>query len=295
MKIPRDIMERTDLTATAKMVYAMIADRIGENTDCWPGIRRLAKDLGVWEGAIRRAVSELESASLIAVSRPAGNPRGQTNRYRLMDVAEIATCPKQLRSVTDTRHVAETATTRSGNRYDDVAETAAQLDQENYTHELDQEKKTQSLVQVPLSEIEKAKPRIQKSQIEAIYQAYPKHVGHGAAVKAIEKALARIAADPTRNGEPAAFLLDRVTVYATARAGQDPQFTPHPATWFNQERYLDDPEQWKETDHGKYRADQNPSRSRNEGNFRQYAELSRRAQAVADAAAAARQQAAKGH
>jgi hypothetical protein len=30
--------------------------------------------------------------------------------------------------------------------------------------------------------------------------------------------------------------------YAGERAGQDPQFTAHPATWLYQERWLDDTE-----------------------------------------------------
>jgi hypothetical protein len=66
---------------------------------------------------------------------------------------------------------------------------------------------------------------------QAIYDAYPRKVGKPAAVKAIAKALAKI---------PAEELLARVQAFAESRKGQDPNFTPHPATWFNQERYADD-------------------------------------------------------
>jgi hypothetical protein len=36
-------------------------------------------------------------------------------------------------------------------------------------------------------------------------------------------------------------LLEKTLAYAQSRVGQDQQFTPHPATWFNQERFNDEP------------------------------------------------------
>lgn len=71
---------------------------------------------------------------------------------------------------------------------------------------------------------------------EKIYAEYPRKVGKPDALKAINRALATHGAD---------LLLERTKAYADARAGQDHQFTPHPATWFNQERFNDDPETWK--------------------------------------------------
>jgi len=69
-----------------------------------------------------------------------------------------------------------------------------------------------------------------ESQIQALYDAYPKKVGRGQAVKAIRTALKKIAFTE---------LLDAVQRYAKTRKGEDPQFTPNPATWFNGERWLD--------------------------------------------------------
>lgn len=70
---------------------------------------------------------------------------------------------------------------------------------------------------------------------EKIYSAYPKKVGKPFALKAIQKALEK---------HEAAFLLDRTKAYATAR-GSNLNFVPHPSTWFNQERFNDDPATWK--------------------------------------------------
>tara|TARA_R110000824_G_scaffold155562_1_gene328327 strand:+ start:453 stop:1016 length:564 start_codon:yes stop_codon:yes gene_type:complete len=72
-------------------------------------------------------------------------------------------------------------------------------------------------------------------QAMALYLAYPRKVARAAALRAIRKALI---------GEPFDLLLDAVQEYADARNGQDSQFTPHPSTWFNQERWADDRSDW---------------------------------------------------
>jgi hypothetical protein len=72
---------------------------------------------------------------------------------------------------------------------------------------------------------------------EAIYQRYPRKEGKADAIKAILKAMKR---------HDAKFLLERTEAYAEAIAWKERQFIPHPATWFNGERFNDDPEAWKE-------------------------------------------------
>lgn len=72
-----------------------------------------------------------------------------------------------------------------------------------------------------------------KDVLEGIYQAFPRRVGKDAALKAIGKALVRTRLDPE-------VMLQRVQAYAKSREGEDPQFTPYPATWFNQGRYEDE-------------------------------------------------------
>ena len=79
---------------------------------------------------------------------------------------------------------------------------------------------------------------------ESVYQAYPRKVAKGAALKAIAKALDTLAkrADVT---DPTAWLLARVRAFADSPAGKAGQYTPHPATWFNRGSYDDDPEEWQ--------------------------------------------------
>ena len=74
-----------------------------------------------------------------------------------------------------------------------------------------------------------------EEQAVALYRAYPRKVAKGAAIKAIKRALRK---------EDFEVLMEAVTAYADAREGQDRQYTPYPATWFNQERWEDDREEW---------------------------------------------------
>ena len=71
---------------------------------------------------------------------------------------------------------------------------------------------------------------------EDIYQAYPKKVGKGSAIKAIKKAIKTI--NPNE-------LLEIVKVYSTKVDGQDKKFIPHPSTWFNDMRWEDDQSTWE--------------------------------------------------
>ena len=84
-------------------------------------------------------------------------------------------------------------------------------------------------------------------QIETIYQAYPRKVAHAPALKAIRKALEGIEkSSKSSPGEVFEWLLWTVRAYASSAAGQrqtGTDYRPHPATWFNAERYFDDPQE----------------------------------------------------
>jgi len=67
--------------------------------------------------------------------------------------------------------------------------------------------------------------------VEKIYQEYPKKVARGQAIKAIKTALKKVGSET---------LLEAVKKYAVSVRGKDQKFIPHPATWFNGERWLDE-------------------------------------------------------
>lgn len=82
---------------------------------------------------------------------------------------------------------------------------------------------------------------------EDLYDAYPRHIGVRVAIEAIGKALKRLNTTEKKyldGVEPALFLARKIREFAESPAGQREQLTPHPSTWFNQSRYLDDPAEW---------------------------------------------------
>lgn len=88
-------------------------------------------------------------------------------------------------------------------------------------------------------------------QERAIYEAFPRHVAPRAALKAIQKASERLVKDGVLPSTETArrFLWKKAKEYALSPAGQKPSghedFRPHPSTFFNQDRFFDDPAEWQ--------------------------------------------------
>jgi hypothetical protein len=83
-----------------------------------------------------------------------------------------------------------------------------------------------------------------------LYDIYPKKVGRGAAIKAIEQALKRLPRELQEMGhrswldDPIGELQLLLWHYSRSPAAHRGAYTPHCATWFNQSRYLDDILEW---------------------------------------------------
>jgi uncharacterized protein YdaU (DUF1376 family) len=101
----------------------------------------------------------------------------------------------------------------------------------------------------PNPKLETRKARVQSREVdgfEDFWAVYPRKTGKGAARKAFRNAA--LTADPN-------ILFHAAERYAASKL--DPKFTPHPATWLNQERWLDEelqpkpaPEPFKGTSNG---------------------------------------------
>tara|TARA_Y100000361_G_scaffold152757_1_gene172958 strand:+ start:937 stop:1692 length:756 start_codon:yes stop_codon:yes gene_type:complete len=80
------------------------------------------------------------------------------------------------------------------------------------------------------------------NEAEVIYSMYPRRVGKGGkngAIASITKALKSNSFEK---------LLERTKQYAEMVADKEKQFIPYPSTWFNQERYNDDPDEWMDNE-----------------------------------------------
>ena len=101
-----------------------------------------------------------------------------------------------------------------------------------------------------------SKKESQQQLAESIYEKYPKKVAKPSAIKAILKALKK------RDHE---FLIEKTKAYASAIGWRGQQFIPHPATWFNQEGFNDDPETWEPSSPTTYAAPTGRKLSNEEG------------------------------
>lgn len=71
---------------------------------------------------------------------------------------------------------------------------------------------------------------------EMVYKEYPKKVARPEALKAIQKSF---------KIKPAKEILELTIRYAGIVKGANMQYVPNPASWFNAQRFADDPETWK--------------------------------------------------
>ncbi len=79
-KLPVSIITNRRLRAADKIIWAAMADRIGENGFCWPGVRRLAQDTCLGVSTVLRSIERLEAEGRLKVERRGS---GKANHYRL--------------------------------------------------------------------------------------------------------------------------------------------------------------------------------------------------------------------
>jgi hypothetical protein len=146
VKLWRDVLVHRRLSSTAKIVHAVLVDRLGDNGTCWPGQRRIARDCGTTPKAVNRAVRELERAGLVEIEPGTltGPRAGRTCSYRLrsrpadvpesntLNVVESTTLANGERSRIDNVNVVESTTSTLSNR------------QQNQTKKPEQETRTRN-------------------------------------------------------------------------------------------------------------------------------------------------------
>lgn len=134
--------------------------------------------------------------------------------------------------------------------------TCRRLNKEFQTSEA-RSKAVQTRYKDPTSEVTKSIQTIEDEDdneiaLEGIYSLYPRKVGRRDAIKAIGSALKRICSGEIGRkvlfGEALELLSEATAIYAKSESGNKGSYTPHPATWFNKSRYLDDKSEWERND-----------------------------------------------
>ena len=60
-----DFLYRMDLPHRAKSVYIYLADRANKDSECWPAIPTIARELKLSQSTVRRALQDLRIAGLL--------------------------------------------------------------------------------------------------------------------------------------------------------------------------------------------------------------------------------------
>lgn len=79
------------------------------------------------------------------------------------------------------------------------------------------------------------------SQASEIYALYPRKVGRPKAIQSIVKSIKAFGFEDIKA---------KTALYAKTINGKEQQFIPHPTTWFNQQRFNDDPATWNSDSFG---------------------------------------------
>src|SRR5579862_2006479 len=85
VQLPNFILKDKQLSAHAKLSYALLLSYAWQEGSCFPGQERMAGDLGVSDRYLRQALKELEDHDYISVERRGLN---KTNVYTILDIGK---------------------------------------------------------------------------------------------------------------------------------------------------------------------------------------------------------------
>lgn len=71
------------ISGTQKLVLLSLADRAGENHECWPSMSRLVSNTGLTKNTIRKAIADMCAAGLIKKEERHNGGRQTSNNYTL--------------------------------------------------------------------------------------------------------------------------------------------------------------------------------------------------------------------
>lgn len=211
-------MDDAGLTPAEMRVFVhLLRSADNQSGIAWPSFERMVKITGMSRATIARAITGLEGRQLV---KKMGKPFGGSSRYR---IAQIVSNESRLNE--------------SNSLISEQIESSPIVSPENCNMQRDE-----TSIVSPESKEGNPKKVIQRRESNscaiAIFDAYPRKDAKKSALTAIEKALKR---------NPAEYLLERTRIFAEASKGKEIRFIPHGATFFNQERFNDDPETWKQS------------------------------------------------
>ena len=192
--------EQATSSSGAKLVLLALADHANDDGECWPGMKRIAEKCGMSARQVSNHVTGLEIAGLIETTRRCRNDHKYSTYLYQLKWASSGSGLP----------VGQRKSVSSG-----PAEVGFRAE--------------------PSVENRQLEPSLSSSSaddgFEQFWAIYPRKIGKGAARAAWKRAVKKTAQET---------LLTHATLYASLRNNQEHQYTAHPSTWLNQERWLDE-------------------------------------------------------
>lgn len=200
----------SEIGMTNKFVLLALADYADKDGLCFPSQATLGDKVALSERTIRTCLADLETKGLISRT-PRSSTEGRRSDLIQLELPESCNrkdLPVAQPEVGDTCN-RQKAPTPTGNQL--PVATKGVINQSDITP--------------------------QSALAEEVYKAYPRKTARPTAIKAILRAMKQV---------PFEDLLRLTKDYAEAvrRSGAELRFIPHPATWYNQERWADDRREW---------------------------------------------------
>ena len=200
-------MEEKSLTCNQRIVLLILINHTGvDSGECFPSLRRISEKSGLSRSTVMRAIDLMHTLGMIMVeNRTRANGSSTSNLYKLNDQWWEEGCQIEPPPsvTTDTPPVSQ-------------------------------------LTPLEPTTKEPTNTKVFEIGAEKIWSVYPRKIGKKAGIKAIISASKRVMKH-SGVSEADAFTMLYISVEKYP-FGDEKKYIPHPSTFFNQERYLDEVE-----------------------------------------------------
>lgn len=208
IRIMTQVWERPLRSTAHKLVLLALADHADDDGNCWPSLHRIAAKSGLTVRTVQRHLRDLEGDGHLSITAL----KGRTNRYLIHPTPVTSDTP-------DTNDTPDTSDTGTPDTSDTPPLTPV-TPEPSMNHQ-------------PEPPVRPSGPAADDDDFETWWRTYPAKVGKRAARTAYRQALTRCAGPWVLHQGLAAALPDLT--------GREPRYIPNPATWLNQDRWLDQP------------------------------------------------------
>lgn len=227
-----------------RLVLVSLADRYNDDTRvCWPSVGTIARDLGISIPTVRKALGQLEELGLIHRASPHWAQHIPANVRPIVWTLDLSkkkpvepVAPKDMNGTADALSGKQGFTPPENDRNTGLQQASNKGLQQASNRGLPQDRntglhKTKENPNENLKLNPNTNDRPEDDRFIEFWESVPRKVGKGAARKAWGKAVKK--ADPQT-------IIDGMRRYRDDPNRSD-EFTAHPSTWLNAERWEDDP------------------------------------------------------